>query len=96
MVARKEGLEAVEEVEGLELSLFEVADGSGAWHAAEAVVRGDEVEVRSGAVAEPVAVRYGYAVSPVTCHLYNREGLPAAPFCSDVGLLDYDPGLPEE
>ena len=34
-------------------------------------------------VAQPVAVRYGWADNPEV-NLYNREGLPAAPFRTDT------------
>jgi hypothetical protein len=39
---------------------------------------------------------YAYAVDPQHCHLYNRDGLPASPFCSHPELLDYVPVLPTE
>jgi len=34
-------------------------------------------------VPKPAAVRYAWANNPVGCNLYNREGLPAAPFRTD-------------
>ena len=52
------------------------------WVEASAKVDGESVIVSSPAVAHPVAVRYGWANSP-RCNLYNREGLPAAPFRTD-------------
>ncbi|MBI3987557.1 MAG: hypothetical protein HY343_11585 [Lentisphaerae bacterium] len=61
---------------------FEVADSTGQWHAAEARVAGDTVEVWAEAVKEPVAIRYAFAGDPVAANLYNRDGLPAAPFTS--------------
>jgi len=39
---------------------------------------------------------YAYAADPQHCHLYNRDGLPASPFCSHPELLDYVPVLPTE
>jgi sialate O-acetylesterase len=69
---------------------FYVAGADRQWHAAEARVEGDSVLVTSKAVAVPVAVRYGWANSP-RCNLYNREGLPAAPFRSD----DWPMGAPK-
>jgi sialate O-acetylesterase len=61
---------------------FFVAGEDRRWHAATAAIEGDVVTVFSPAVARPVAVRYGWGNSP-RCNLYNREGLPAAPFRTD-------------
>ncbi len=49
---------------------------------AQARIEGDSVLVSAPSVAEPEAVRYAWADSPV-CNLYNAAGLPAAPFRSD-------------
>ena len=46
--------------------------------------------VSSPQVPTPVAVRYGWANSP-RCNLYNREGLPAAPFRTDDWSNDLKP-----
>jgi sialate O-acetylesterase len=43
----------------------------------------DTVVVWNDEVEQPVAVRYAWANNPAGCSLYNREGLPAAPFRSD-------------
>jgi sialate O-acetylesterase len=43
---------------------------------------GSIVDVSAPSVAKPVAIRYGWANSP-TCTLFNKEGLPAAPFRTD-------------
>ena len=50
---------------------------------ANARVEGDHVVVWSDRVPDPVAVRYAWANSPVGATLYNRAGLPAAPFRTD-------------
>jgi len=55
------------------------------WVAADARIEGDSVVLGSALVPEPAAVRYGWAASP-RCNLYNREGLPASPFRTDVGM----------
>jgi sialate O-acetylesterase len=34
-------------------------------------------------VPAPVAVRYAYSMNPAGANLYNRAGLPAAPFRTD-------------
>jgi len=46
-------------------------------------IAGDTVVVTSGQVAAPVAVRYGWANAP-DVNLFNKEGLPASPFRTDV------------
>ena len=50
---------------------------------ADAVIDGDTITVSSGKAPKPVAVRYAWASNPEGCNLYNREGLPAAPFRTD-------------
>jgi sialate O-acetylesterase len=50
---------------------------------ATAAIEGDRVVVSSPEVAKPVAVRYGWANVP-NVNLYNRAGLPASPFRTDV------------
>jgi len=65
-----------------ELTGFEVAGKDEQFVAATASIEGETVVVTSAAVAEPVAVRYGWANSPV-CNLFNDEGLPASPFTSE-------------
>lgn len=50
---------------------------------AEATIRGNTIVVRSNAVAKPKYVRYAWADNPACANLYNKEGLPAAPFRTD-------------
>jgi sialate O-acetylesterase len=56
------------------------SDRKFAW--AQARIDGDTVVVWSDEVAEPVAVRYGWASNP-SVNLYNKDGFPASPFRSD-------------
>ncbi|MEM7385465.1 MAG: sialate O-acetylesterase [Verrucomicrobiota bacterium] len=91
MAAVKEGLAEPVEKPGLKLAHFEVVGSDGQWHAANARISGNTVKVQSNRVWHPVAVRYGYAIDPRHCHLYNKEGLPAAPFCSSPEFLSHDP-----
>jgi sialate O-acetylesterase len=51
---------------------------------AQARVEGNRVVVWNDRVPNPVAVRYAWANSPVNANLYNRDGLPAAPFRTDA------------
>jgi sialate O-acetylesterase len=57
------------------------ADKKFVW--ADAKIEGDTVVVSSDKVSEPVAVRYGWADNPI-CNLYNKAGLPATPFRTDI------------
>jgi sialate O-acetylesterase len=70
-------------VKGDKLMGFEVedADGKSVW--ADAVIKGNTVVVTAEAVTDIKAVRYGWADNPVV-NLYNKEGLPAVPFRTDM------------
>jgi sialate O-acetylesterase len=50
---------------------------------ADAKIEGNTVVVWSDKVQKPVAVRYAWADNP-ECNLYNKEGLPAVPFRTDI------------
>jgi len=62
---------------------FTVAGSDNVFHAAKAVLRGQDVVVKSPAVPRPVSVRYGWANVPVG-NLFNKAGLPASPFRTDA------------
>lgn len=94
MIAVKEGIKVPRETPDKTLSHFELADGSGHWFPAQAVIKGTTVIVTSSQVPAPAAVRYACAVDPQHCHLYNRAGLPASPFCSKAEFFQYAPDLP--
>ncbi len=68
--------------EGAPLVGFTIAGKDQVFHRAKAEIAGKTVVVRSEAVADPIAVRYGWADHPV-CNLFNRAGLPASPFRTD-------------
>ena len=59
---------------------FEIAGEDGRFFPAEAEIDGNSVIVRDNRVKKPTAVRYAWNNNPEGCDLYNREGLPAAPF----------------
>lgn len=50
---------------------------------AKARIRGNRVILKNRNIKHPVAVRYAWADNPAGANLYNREGLPAAPFRTD-------------
>jgi sialate O-acetylesterase len=62
---------------------FTIAAKDGKFVPADAVIEGSTVVVTSGKIAKPVAVRYGWTQVP-DLNLFNREGLPAAPFRTDM------------
>jgi len=49
---------------------------------ADAVIKGDKIEVFSKEISKPLAVRYGWDHVP-DVNLFNKEGLPATPFRTD-------------
>ncbi len=68
---------------GGELKGFTLAGEDKTFVPAHAEIQGDEIVVTSDQVAKPVAVRYGWANVP-DVNLYNKEGLPASPFRTDL------------
>jgi sialate O-acetylesterase len=66
-----------------DLKGFTIAGADGNFVPAQATISGDKVVVSSASVAKPVAVRYGWSSTP-DVNLYNKEGLPATPFRTDV------------
>jgi sialate O-acetylesterase len=69
-------------IRGGKLTAFAIAGKDKKFVWADAVVKGDGVEVSSPQVPKPVAVRYGWADNP-PCTLYNASALPAVPFRTD-------------
>ncbi len=65
------------------LTGFAIAGPKRSWKEASAVIEGNSVLVFSDAVQHPEAVRYNWKNNPVG-NLYNKEGLPAAPFRTDL------------
>jgi sialate O-acetylesterase len=84
MVASKNGMEPVEPTPGKPLRNFSIAGEDRTWVPAVAVIDGADILVSSPEVPNPVAVRYAYCQDPPGCNLYNKEGLPASPFRTDV------------
>jgi len=68
---------------GDELRQFAIAGADKKFVWARAKVEGDTIVVWNEDVIHPVAVRYAWADNPEGANLYNREGLPAAPFRTD-------------
>lgn len=63
---------------------FEIAGADKIFHWAKAEIHDGKVVVWSDAVGDPVAVHYGWADDNMEANLFNKEGLPAAPFRTDT------------
>jgi len=83
MVGAKTGLDPVREIAGGTLTGFAIAGADKKFVWATATIDGGSVVVSSPEVRSPVAVRYGWGGNP-PCNLYNRSGLLASPFRTDV------------
>jgi sialate O-acetylesterase len=66
-----------------ELKGFTIAGKDKQFVPAQAQIQGSAIIVSAEGVANPKAVRYGWENVP-DVNLYNKEGLPASPFRSDV------------
>jgi len=66
-----------------DLKGFTIAGADGKFVPAKAVIEGDKVVVSAEGVADPKAVRYGWENVP-DVNLFNKEGLPASPFRTNV------------
>ena len=64
------------------LADFAVAGADQRWHWAQASLEGDRVVLRCAEEPEPVAARYAWQANP-RATLFNKAGLPAAPFRTD-------------
>ena len=84
IVGKKDGRNPTVEDKGGKLQRFAIAGEDKKWVWAEAVIDGPAVVVSSPDVPKPAAVRYAYSMNPEGCNLYNKEGLPASPFRTDV------------
>jgi sialate O-acetylesterase len=67
-----------------ELKGFAVAGADGIFKLATATIDGNKVIVWNDDVAQPVRVRYAWANNPDGANLYNKAGLPASPFQSEI------------
>lgn len=62
---------------------FQVAGADKKFHAASAKIEAGKLVVSAPEATAPVAVRYGWSNTPEAA-LFNKDGLPASPFRSDV------------
>lgn len=72
---------------GEKLNQFRLCGADKKWHAADAKIVGDAIEITSPNVPQPIGVQYAYNAVPFGANLYNKAGLPATPFCAIDGKL---------
>lgn len=93
MIAKKEGVAEPVEIPDGTPAHVELVGADGVWQMAEATIKNSTLVAKCDQVRELIAIRYGYASSPQHCNLYNRDGLPASPFCSRPELLNHRPAV---
>ena len=71
------------QVKGDTLKGFAIAGPDKKFVHANAVLDGNTVVLTATDIASPVAIRYGWAKNP-DVNLYNKQGLPASPFKTDI------------
>ncbi len=62
---------------------LEIRDTDGTYRAAEGKIEGEEVLIPAPAGVRVTGVRYAWRNCPAEVNLYNKEGLPAVPFCRE-------------
>ena len=87
IATRKGGFEPLIKEPRGKLRRFAIAGKDKKWFWANAVIDGKTVVVSSPDVPKPVAVRYAFSMNPEGSNLYNEEGLPASPFCTDDWMM---------
>jgi sialate O-acetylesterase len=86
MVGTKTGQAEPVESESGTLNYFSIQGQDRVWHKAHAEIKKNRVVVHHENVKIPRAVRYAYAMNPKGANLYNKDGLPASPFATDVRI----------
>jgi sialate O-acetylesterase len=70
--------------DGGALKCFEICGVDDEYFPAKTKIDKDKIIVWSDKVTKPVAVRYAWANNPEGANLYNKEGLPASPFRTNI------------
>lgn len=63
---------------------FAISEDGETFRWAKAKIKNGKVVVWSKKIKNPVSVRYAWADNPIRANLYNKEGLPASPFRTDM------------
>jgi sialate O-acetylesterase len=66
------------------LKYFSIAGSDKEFKWAKASIKGNKIIVWNDEVQNPVAVRYAWANNPEGANLFNKEGLPASPFTTEI------------
>jgi len=69
---------------GDKLQGFALAGADGKFEWADATIEGNEVVLSSAKIAKPMSVRYAWASQHQWANFFNKDGLPALPFRTDV------------
>jgi sialate O-acetylesterase len=72
---------------GDKLQGFALAGADGKFEWADAVIEGNEVVLSTAKVTKPIAVRYAWANQHPWANLFNKDGLPALPFRTDMSAV---------
>jgi len=75
--------EGLKSRDGKVLGGFELQDAEGNWHASQAVIVNDKVEVSHPVVKTISNVRYAWLSNPTSANLVNSEELPASCFIGE-------------
>ncbi|HEY9059602.1 MAG TPA: dockerin type I domain-containing protein [Pseudobacteroides sp.] len=86
----KVGTEPVQLSTGSAVKGFAIAGADGKFVWADATIDAGTVLVSAASVANPGEVRYSWASNPIG-NLYNKEGLPASPFRTNVSTTAQTP-----
>ncbi len=70
-------------VKGKDVGEVELKCSNGSYYPAKAVVKENKLFVYSMRTKAPVGIRYAWRDCPMNANLYNKEGLPALPFCRE-------------
>ena len=62
---------------------FEIAGADKKFVPAEAVIEGGKIKVSANGISQPVSVRYNWVNDASEGNVFNKEGLPLAPFRTD-------------
>ena len=84
MLAKKEDYVPPVPTPDKKLPWLSIRAKDGTWHWAEGRIDGEDLIVSSKEIKDPVAVRYAYTNRPLGPYLYNKDGLPASPFTTEV------------
>lgn len=84
MLATKTGIDPPVPTSGQALQCLTIQGKDGVWHPAQGRIEGSALIVSSDKVPSPLALRYAYVPHPAGSLLYNKDGLPASPFETEV------------